>query len=403
MDVENRFEAKRQWSNSDRFMVLIGRVLKENDWSVEIEPRLGDAQPDFLLAKDGVRYVVEFKSSSDGKRARLLPLLSMAILQSQAESKSQPQLKPLAVIMAPRVEDSVAEQLRSFALAHAPDVAIGVIDFEGLRKFWGQGLENLNSEHPYEMREKVGRSEESAAHLFSDLNQWLLKVLIGQKLPPALIHVPRGEFRNASHLANAAGVSVMSAFRFLRQLEIEGFLNSSGYIVQIGNLEKLFQRWQAAIMMRPQKEISYRRIIRGASDEQLMNSIRAYIDINPSSDNRDDRPEVRMCVGEFLAASLLGFGHVSGVPPLIYSERIASDLPKKLGLARIEDSRPIDVFIRIPAFKESVFRAAVMRNGVPVSDIIQVWLECSINPARGEEQAMLIRSRVLNPLFRENP
>jgi hypothetical protein len=407
IEPEANFGPKRHYSSEARFLHIMRKQLEENGWEIEVEPpRHGE--PDFLLAKGALRYVVELKAAPDGKRARLLPSLSQAILQSRYQSRSGPALRPLAVVMAPRIEDPVADQLREFVLLHAPDVSLGVIDFEGLRRFWGQGLEGLNSDRPPEMSEKPYSGDESAGHLFSDLNQWLLKVLIGQRLSQDLIRVPQGDFRNASQLANAAGVSVMSAFRFLRQLENEGFLDASAKRVQIGNLERLLERWQAAIM-KPRKEIAYRQIIRGGSDERLLQSIRAHQEsINFSYGNQElndevqYHPKVRLCVGGFLAASLLGFEHVSGVPPLIYSERIGSELPKKLGLARIEDNRPADAFIRIPAFRESVFRAAVMRNGVPVSDILQVWLESSINPARGAEQAMLIRSRVLNPLFEEN-
>ncbi len=410
IDLERSFGHKRQYSSANRFLLLMDRALQKNGWSVEVEPRLGQMHPDskicpdLLLARGELHYVAELKSISDGKRARLLPPLSMAILQARAAARSNAALKPLAVIIAPRIEDSVAEELRRFARAHAPDVALGVIDSEGLRRFWGEGLEDLNTDRPLEMRERALKHDDSAAHLFSDLNQWLLKVLIGQRLPHELIHVPRGEFRNASQLASATGVSVMSAFRFLRQLEDEGFLNSSQYDLRIGNLERLLSRWQAA-MLKPQREIPYRRIIRGASDEQLMESIRAYLKpVDQSYEDRelDDQgpyqPKARLCVGGFLAASWLGFGHVSGVPPLLYAERIGSELPRKLGLARIQDDRPADVFMRIPAFKESVFRAAVIRNGVQLSDILQVWLDSSANPARGEEQANLIKNRVLDKL-----
>jgi hypothetical protein len=48
-----------------------------------------------------------------------------------------------------------------------------------------------------------------------------------------------------------------------------------------------------------------------------------------------------------------------------------------------------------------VFRASVVRDGVPVADILQVWLDVGAHPARGEEQAEEIRHRVLAPIFEE--
>jgi hypothetical protein len=64
------------------------------------------------------------------------------------------------------------------------------------------------------------------------------------------------------------------------------------------------------------------------------------------------------------------------------------------------EQRP-DVYVQVPTHRESVFRAAVIHDGVPVADILQVWLDVSSHPARGEAQAEEIRHRVLAPIFEE--
>ena len=51
------------------------------------------------------------------------------------------------------------------------------------------------------------------------------------------------------------------------------------------------------------------------------------------------------------------------------------------------------------AFRQTarVFSAAFVRkDGVPVSDILQVWLDVSEHPSRGKEQADLIWRRILS-------
>jgi hypothetical protein len=75
------------------------------------------------------------------------------------------------------------------------------------------------------------------------------------------------------------------------------------------------------------------------------------------------------------------------------------DSLNRLGLLVDDSNRPADVYIRIPVDQESVFRALVTRKGVPVSDVLQVWLDVSAHPARGREQAEEIKRRVLKPLF----
>jgi len=107
----------------------------------------------------------------------------------------------------------------------------------------------------------------------------------------------------------------------------------------------------------------------------------------------------RCCIGLFAAADALGVGFVRGVPPHLYLERLDQDVLQRLGLSLEDADRRVDVNLRVPSNKEAIFRAAVMREGVPVSDLLQVWLDASAHPARGREQADQIWRRVLKPLF----
>ena len=96
------------------------------------------------------------------------------------------------------------------------------IDAGGFRRFRGHGLEALNAERSRVI--ETTRKEVSPGNLFSDLNQWMLKILLSRSLSDSLLSAPRGHYENASQLAEAAGVSVMTAFRLVRQLSEEGFL-----------------------------------------------------------------------------------------------------------------------------------------------------------------------------------
>ena len=74
----------------------------------------------------------------------------------------------------------------------------------------------------------------------------MLKLLLAPLLPEDLLHAPRREYRNASELAVAAKVSVMSAFRFVRQLRQEGFLDRNDEPLRLVRRKELLRRWQAA-------------------------------------------------------------------------------------------------------------------------------------------------------------
>src|SRR5208283_4264947 len=60
---------------------------------------------------------------------------------------------------------------------------------------------------------------------------------------------------------------------------------------------------------------------------------------------------------------------------------------RELGLSLQDAEHRADVYLRIPQYDASLFRGAVERDGLPVADILQVWLDVSNFPARGRAQA----------------
>jgi hypothetical protein len=111
------------------------------------------------------------------------------------------------------------------------------------------------------------------------------------------------------------------------------------------------------------------------------------------------RAQVSCCLGLFAAADALGLGFVHGVAPFVYLERFEPAALDRIGLSLEAPGDSPDVYVRVPAARESVFRGAVRRDDVLVSDAVQVWLDAAAYPARGAEQADLIYRRVLRPLL----
>ena len=73
------------------------------------------------------------------------------------------------------------------------------------------------------------------------------------------------------------------------------------------------------------------------------------------------------------------------------------DALERLGLSENVVNERADVYVRIPRNRESVYRAVVLSDGVPVCDIFQVWPDVAQHPSRGREQADLIWKKVLEP------
>jgi len=272
----------------------------------------------------------------------------------------------------------------------APDVGVGVIDAEGLRSFIGFGLEALDAKPSHRQDAEVA----GATHrpdLFSDLNQWMLKILIGQRLPETLIAVPRDPIRNASQLAAMAGVSVMSASRFVNQLSERRFLDRRDDLLQIARVDELLDLWVSA-NRDTAHEIPARWIIKKGPD-QLKLALRDYAPSRPVKGISKKVP--RCCLAVFAAASELGYGFVHGVPAHIYLESMTLDALGRLGIAVDDSGRSTDVYVKGAVNREAVIRSQVTRDGISVSDILQVWLDTSKHPSRGKEQTREIRQRVI--------
>jgi hypothetical protein len=367
-------------------------------------PRPAKYAPDLIVSKDDLRFVVELKMVSDARRDRLIPLFALAALQARKQARdvqaSEPQgpaARPLAVIVSPRMSESIVDHLKELAIDLAPDVAFGAVSLEGFRYFSHPGLSELNARA--EPRPKAAAIAHSS-NWFSDLNQWMLKVLLAPRVPQNLLAAPHGEYRNVSELAKAAGVSIMSAFRFARQLRGANFLEDSGDRIRLARIGELLELWQAA-NQRPGREYAARWILGARRDDRLAAAVREYVRQPVGSKQRRASHELPLCLGLFAAAERLGLGFVHGASPHLYVASPDHGVLRQLGLALAEQGEPADVIIRFARRSGSVFRGAVQVDGVPVADVIQVWLDVQNHPARGRRQADEIRRRVLAPLFSE--
>ncbi|MGE5110564.1 MAG: hypothetical protein ACM3JB_06895 [Acidobacteriaceae bacterium] len=393
--------------NESHVIDLMIPVFRKAGWKVERELSSHGRHVDLFVRKGDLAYAVEFKRSSEGRSDRLVPLLSQAILQAQGIAKLMgPKVSPMAIVFAPKIPESAVSQLRDFASANAPEVAIGLIDLEGLRHFDGRGLESLNRKPDRPVKDIVPLRAPSKIGLFSGVNQWLLKVLLAENIPDSQLSSPREEYRNASQLAKASGVSIMSAFRFVKQLREEGFLNESEACLRLVRVKELMQRWRDAA---PNwRELRMKWLIRNDDQNAIYSAIRGLLsNSNPprlrhlgfARPNAQQQVphRIRVCVGLFSAAKLLGLSFVHGGPQHLYVEESSAELFQVLGLVKASEHEPVDVFVRVPMARSSIFRAAVNVDGIPVCDVIQVWLDVSAIPARGSAQADEIWRRVLAP------
>lgn len=350
--------------------------------------------PDFVFSDGrGARYVAEAKVVMNGRADRVIAQLSVAIVQASHYAKQIPGSEPLAIVYVSNVVSSMVRQFREFADRYADQANVALVTHEGasLVKLQGHWSNNSMLEAAvYEVNERtfLGRGYTSAAPFnpFSDLNQWMLKVLLAPEISLEYLNAPREPIYSGADLARTAGASSMSANRLLQHLKKERFLTEGRTGLTIGRREEFLNLWRSASMASP-AEYSMRFRARVAIKDQLAALLRALGD--------------KACVGLFTAADQLGMGHVSGVPPYIYMEKLPSIVAKRPEWKMIEvctHGQAPDFFVRRAMAPISTFRGAVQRDGQLCTDVIQVWLDVVNHPTRGAEQADHIYRKVLQPL-----
>lgn len=359
----------------------IADLFRQAGWSVD-EDQGGGA--DLTIRRGSIAYAVELKVSSEGRADRLVPLWAQTYLQARRAAREGWQ--PLAIVAAPSISDRVFHQIVDFAHRNAPDAALGVIDRHGRRHFEGEGLDELNA-RPKRVREP-SQARAQRVNLFTDINQWLMKVLLAPWIPPHLTGAPRDEYRNATELARAAEVSVMSAFRLVEGLRAGHHLDEQAGVLRIVRRRALLERWVAWSSSQTTHEIPALFVVSGDPHAEL----RAVL----------QQQNVRVALALFAAADALQLGFVRGVPPHIYLPALTPAVMRNLENVEVAkiDERPSLLIRKAPAL-HSVFRAAVRTPDGLVTDVLQTWLDVSTHPARGREQAAAIERQVLGPLFEE--
>jgi hypothetical protein len=81
---------------------LLTDVFRKAGWQVRRHVPVSNMEAHFVADTGDYRYAVALKTSSEGRPDRVIPLLSQAILEAQAISRSSPEpVVSVAVIAAP--------------------------------------------------------------------------------------------------------------------------------------------------------------------------------------------------------------------------------------------------------------------------------------------------------------
>lgn len=371
--------------------------------------RAGSARGAEVELRKGQRALRLHLAAASGRARRpvLRGRLADAVLRGAAEARESGG-DALAVVAAPAISDPMAAELRDYMAHVAPDAAWGLVDDQGRFELHGAGLEEVQPAQdppaaPWSSLLRPSR----APNPFSDLGQWMLKVLLARNVPVEWLSAPREPLRSGVELARQAGVSQASASRFLAALEASGHVDASSGAPRLVRIDALLDGWRRAVRRAPEQV--YARFLLPSPDayDRLRGLLAQRARAAGAGAQSPDAagpdaagPGVagpvggRACLGLFAACRALGLGFVDGAPVHLLSEDLSPGALEKLGLMAVEHPAEAELEVARPRFPESVFRGCVLADGAPAADALQCWLDVSDHPARGTEQSEEIAARL---------
>lgn len=385
----------------ERALDQLGSAFERAGWSLEQPPR-GVGQLDLLLRKGERALVVELKASPGrSRRAVLRGQLADAVLRSRAWAREL-DAEPFAVLAAPAISDEIAGELADYMGHVAPGMGWGILDERGRFELYGDGFDAIRP--PDRLARPPQRLHQAPAvhNPFSDLGQWMLKVLLADKVPEPWLSAPRDRIRGVADLARIAEVSPASASRLLAALESESYLVDASGGPRLVRVEALLHAWRRSLQ-RPMERRYARFLLPGKDPYEQLQRVLADRPPHPGSDEANPSGSIaarvgprgkRACLGLFAACRAHEVGFVRGAPLHLLCEDLSPGLLEGLELAPVEHRAESQLIVVRPRFPEAVFRGCVSIEGVPAADLLQCWLDVSFHAARGEEQADEIAARL---------
>lgn len=355
-------------SDLDAFLKRAGWKRRSNGWA----------------SRSGRQYRVLEEVAPGSWDRSVAAFLAKAILQARAGVGAD--LEAVAALKVRRASPLTDGRLASFVDEVAPGQSWILLDGEGRVFPHVASAPELNDA----ATRQVVRSSKAPApnrqqSLFTDLNQWMLKVLLAPHLPEKFLTAPRGrQARNASTLAELANVSLPAATRFLHALDADGQLDTRFGVVRVARPLELLPQWRDR-MGHPER------------GEVAATSVRGPFKLDLSARVRGERPP--LVYGLHSACAALDLGHVTGAVPVVWTPSLDAARLEELGLVTVQGDQRADVVLRVPRYPESLFRGVVSPGASPVTDVIQCWLDTSHYRIRGQEQADFLWRRVLKPAF----
>ena len=415
------------------------------------KPRL---KVDFVLSRGNKQYAVELKSSRQ-MHLSFMHLFPRAILRLQAVNRVAGLLSIVAILVN-RLESRDIKRLEEYMNFYAPDMGWLLIDRQKRGIFkdqeekqyallieeqieWIKGpfsdefhlleaqdfLLHNNAKglgDPEYYKSSASSSSSSSSSLsssifsysssssrsssslssakiklsFSDLDQWLIKVLILSPIgmESHLWGGPKGYAENAFQLSKLAGVSQMPANLWAQAME------SSGYLKRIGRknmiplrIEALIEEWIGRYRFSDNNIYPFRSMFPVSNHDAFIGELFEEIKLNGEKLGE-------LGIAAHLACKLHEVKHSSARSIHIYCREDIHNVARILKLVPSEEERKADLFLVEPKYPKSVFGGVLKKKELPVCDILQCYLDLYYLPDRGREQAAIVYENIISQIIK---
>lgn len=385
-----------------------GFRLRDHDVRLPAEGRSHGLRFDFLMDLRGRRFVVEIKVAS--KLADwLFHWMSHSILALQAARRLKG-WEPLLAIYADSIDPRILQRFKNQIALYAPDLWWMVCDGHGnVAVHLSGGDEETLGDVPKQKSIPAQRLAPSAVSpsaptalslappspvlSFGDLDQWLLKVLFFARLQPEGWGGPRGAVRNLAQLAKLAAVSPPLVYRWASAMQRSGYLSKqAGRVPVLANLDALVAEWRGRYRLSDNQAIRCDPVFGEQVDNAFREDFLGRLRQLPSS-----APPCALSAHQACAVYRLKHSDARSIH--LY---VSGDLaPFMKHLQLVESANPAAPIVLLqPKHRRSALGGVVRNDGIPLCDILQVYLDLYHLPDRGREQADFVHERMLEPLMR---
>jgi hypothetical protein len=335
------------------------------------------SRPHVVGRVGGVELLVEVKTVASPVVDDVLARLALGVLQARRDVVGS--ASPMVAVVVPSLGKKVETAASRFMAEHALEVGWALVDHLGNARVVVPSL-RLDLEKRC-ARVATANPNRASVRLFSDLNRWLLKVLLLADAPDELWQGPRRPVLSASDLSQAAGVSPEMVRRFLNAFEEQDFLRRSPNGLRLVRRSALLELWRANEALDVRAGVAVQRMLRGSGAWQGLVATPGFADA--------------VVVAGFEACRLLGILHAATPAlPEVHAVLPISTIVNRFGL---EECLPAEAELVLlpPRHPASVLRGRLRREGLWVADPLQAGLDVLRHPARGHEQSEYVLKEVL--------